>query len=154
MLQTLLEERFHFASHRETRDSDAIVLAVPKRGHKMTASAKSAASSRSDPVQGTVIEGVTLAEFCENMSHDRNSIPVVDRTGLTGRFDFSFNKEKYLDLLRARAMADQGRTSEAELYAGLVQDLISGELGLQADLRRAPVEFVVIDHADQKPTEN
>jgi len=35
-----------------------------------------------------------------------------------------------------------------------MQDLISGELGLKVESRKAPVESLVIDRADQKPAEN
>jgi uncharacterized protein (TIGR03435 family) len=155
LLQTLLAERFHFASHRESRNVGVLALTVPKGGHKMTPSKKTDGPSgaRQDPVRGTIIEGVTLAELCENMSHDANSIPLVDMTGLTGRFDFTFNIQKYRDAMRARAMSEP-RPSEAELLLSFMQDLISGELGLKVESRRAPVEFLVIDRADQKPTEN
>jgi uncharacterized protein (TIGR03435 family) len=156
MLQSLLAERFHFLSHRETRGVDALALLVPKGGHKMTPSKKNDGSpeSRQDPVRGTVIEGATLAELCENLSHDPDSIPVVDLTGLTGRFDFALNMKKYQDAMHARAMSEPRPTSEAELRLSFLQDLISGELGLRLEPRRAPVEFLVIDRADQKPTEN
>jgi uncharacterized protein (TIGR03435 family) len=51
-------------------------------------------------------------------------------------------------------MSEPRPTSEADLIVGFMQDLISGELGLKVDERRAPVEFLVIDRADQKPVEN
>jgi uncharacterized protein (TIGR03435 family) len=155
LLQTLLAERFHFASHRETRDVEVLALTAPKGGHKMTPSNKTEATRgpRQDPARGTVIEGVTLGELCENMSHDANSIPIVDMTGLAGRFDFTFNIQKYQEALRARAMSEPRPTSE-ELRLSFMQELFWGELGLKVEPRRAPVEFLVIDRADQKPTEN
>ena len=155
LLQALLAERFHFASHRETRSAEVLALTVPKGGHKMTPSKKTEgpAEPHQDPVRGTVVEGVTLAELCENMSHDTNSLPVVDMTGLKGRFDFAFNIQKYREGMRAQAMA-QPRPSEAELRLSFIQELMSGELGLKVESRMAPVQFLVIDHAEQKPTEN
>ena len=156
LLQTLLAERFHFASHGETRQTDVLALTVPKGGHKITPSKKTEGPTEShqDPARGLVIEGATLAELCENLSHDSHSILIVDMTGLTGRFDFAFNIQKYQEALRARAMSEPRPTSEADLIVGFMQDLISGELGLKVDERRAPVEFLVIDRADQKPVEN
>jgi uncharacterized protein (TIGR03435 family) len=154
MLQTLLAERFHFASHRETREVEVLALSVPKGGHKMTPSKEDGpVGPRQDPLRGTVIQGITLAQLCEELGHDANSIPVVDMTGLTGRFDFAFNLRKYQEAFRERARSEPP-SSEAELRLAFFQDLISGELGLKADPRKAPVEFLVIDHADQRPTEN
>ena len=156
MLQALLAERFHLASHRETRQADVLALTVPKSGHKMTPSKRTEGpvESRQDPARGTVIEGVTMAELCENMSHDMHSIPVVDMTGLTGRFDFAFNIQKYQEAMRARAMSEPRPASEAEIVVSFIQDLLAGELGLKVDQRRASVDFLVIDRADQKLTEN
>lgn len=156
MLQTLLAERFHLAAHTENRDVQALVLTVPKGGHKMTPSKTTDGPSgpRQDPVRGTVIEGVTLAELCENMSHDTNSLPVVDMTGLTGRFDFAFNIQKYREAMIARARSEPRPTSEDELRLSFMQDLMMGELGLIVQPRKASVRFLVIDRADQKPTDN
>jgi len=156
MLQRLLIERFHFASHDETRHVEVLAITVPKTGHKMTPSNKTdgPGGPRQDPARGTVIEGVTLAELCENMSHDTNGIPVVDMTALTGRFDFTFNSQKYRDALRAQALSQPRPTSEAEWRTSFIQDLIAGELGLNVVPRRVPVRFLVIDRADQKPVEN
>jgi uncharacterized protein (TIGR03435 family) len=156
MLQALLAERFHFESHRETRQVEVLALTVPKGGHKMTPSKKTEgpAAPRQDPERGMVIEGITLAEVCENMSHDAHRVPIVDLTGLTGRFDFTFNIRKYQDAMRARLMSEPRPANENELIVSFIQDLLSGELGLNLEQRRAPVEFLVIDRADQKPAEN
>ena len=157
MLQTLLAERFHFAAHRETRTTEVLALTVPRGGHKMTPSKKAEGppASHQGPALWTVVEGVTLAQVCEDISHDRDSIPFVDMTGLTGRFDFAFNIQKYRDALRARMMSEpRPNVSESELKFTFIQDLISGELGLKVDQRKAPIEFLVIDRADQRPAEN
>jgi uncharacterized protein (TIGR03435 family) len=156
MLQTLLAERFHFVSHRATRNAEVLALTVPKGGHKMTPSrnTEGPGAPRQDPARGTVIEGVTLAELCEELSHDARSVPLLDMTGLTGRFDFTFNVQKYREATRAQAMSEPRPTSEAELVVSLIEAAIMGELGLNVDRRRAPVDYLVIDRADQKPSAN
>jgi uncharacterized protein (TIGR03435 family) len=155
MLRTLLIERFKIQTHRETRQVEVMALLLPKSGtHKMTPSKREAPAPRQDPVRGTVIEGVALAELCEDMTHDRGSIPVVDMTGLTGRWDFALNIQKYRDSMRSRAMASPGPVNEADLRLSFMQELIAGELGLRIELRKNPVEMTVIDKIDPKPTEN
>jgi uncharacterized protein (TIGR03435 family) len=153
MLQTLLADRFNLRFHRETRQVEVMALVVPKGGHKMTPSTKEKTEVRQDPVRGSVVEGALVSELAENMAHDSNSIPVVDMTGLKGRFDFTFNVQKYRDSMRSRAMTEP-RINEAEMRLALMQDLISGELGLKIESRKAPIDFLVIDRADQKPTDN
>jgi uncharacterized protein (TIGR03435 family) len=155
MLQALLKERFHLEVHRETRQAEVMALTVPKSGHKMTPSThEGPVVPRQDPVRGTVIEGAYLAEFCENMAHDRDSIPVVDMTGLTGRFDFTFNIQKYRDAMMSRARSSTQPVNEMEMRMAFMQDLIAGELGLRVEQRTTMVEFCVIKHAEQKPVEN
>ena len=154
MLQPVLAERFKLKFHRETRQMQVMALTVPKGGHKMTPSTHTGpVKPRQDPVRGTVIEGVPLSELAENMSHDMQ-VPIVDMTGLTGRFDSSFNVPKYIEALRSRLTPGERPPAESELRLVLMQDLMAGELGLRADSCKAPVEVLVIDHAEQKPVEN
>ena len=156
MLRALLAERFKMQLHRETRQVEVMALLLPKSGtHKMMQSKSNGpAKPRQDPVRGTVIEGVALSELCEDMTHDRGSIPVIDMTGLTGRWDFAMNIQKYRDALRSRAVSSPGPVNEGELRMAFMQDLIAGELGLRVEPRKAPVEITVIDRAEQKPIEN
>jgi uncharacterized protein (TIGR03435 family) len=154
MLQTLLKERFKLEFHRETRQVEVIALTVPKTGHKMTPSKRDTVTQRQDPERGAVMEGVLLSELCENMAHERESVPVVDMTGLTGRFDFTFNIQKYRDALQATARSSTRQVTEAEMKLSFMQDLMLGELGLKLEPKRAAVELLVIDSAAQKPVEN
>jgi uncharacterized protein (TIGR03435 family) len=78
---------------------------------------------------------------------ERDDRPVVDRTGLTGRFDF--------DLAWAPdpALSD-GRSSATALAKG--PDLFNAleeQLGLRLEMQKAPMEVLFIDHAE-KPSEN
>jgi len=156
MLQTLLVERFKLAVHRESRRMDILALLVPKTGHKMTPSQiEGPTQSRQDPVRGFVVEGGELAEFVNEMSRDVGvGVPVVDMTGLKGRFDFTWNIEKYLSAMRARVMAEGRPISDSEATLMVMQDALAGELGLQLEPRKAPVDLIVIDHAEKSPVEN
>jgi uncharacterized protein (TIGR03435 family) len=63
--------------------------------------------------------------------------PVIDRTGLQGRYTFT------LDLNEA---ARPGRPDDAPSVSTVLQE----QLGLRFEARRSPLEVWVIDHA-QKP---
>ena len=155
MLQALLADRFKLASHRETRQMEALAMLVPKGGHKMTESkVEGPTQSRQDPERGAIVEGAVLSELANDMARE-TSVPIVDMTGLKGRYDFTFNPQKYVTAMRSRVMADpQQARNEDELKLILLQDIVAGELGLRLEPRRAPVEVLVIDHVEKSPSEN
>jgi len=124
MLQALLAERFKLAVHRESRRMDILALLLPKAGHKMTPSQiEGPTQNRQDPVRSRDVD-----------------LPIVDMTGLMGRFDFTWNIEKYVSAMRARIMAEGKPISESDARLVLVQDILAGELELQLETRKAPVE--------------
>ena len=154
MMQTLLAERFKLVVHREKRPMDILALTVPKGGHKMQPSkVEGRAQSHQDPERGTVVEGAVISELAKELSRE-TQVPIVDMTGLTGRFDLSFNPPKYLAALRARLASDPHPPTDAEARVMIIQDLLAGDLGLRLEPRRAPVEVIVVDHAEKSPVEN
>jgi uncharacterized protein (TIGR03435 family) len=154
MLQTLLAERFKLAVHRETRTMDVMALVQPKSGSiKLTPSKLEEPRDRQDPDRGLVIEGAALSDLAEDLSHDL-AMPVIDMTGLKGRFDFSFNAQKYVTALRSQLVGEGHLPSEPELRVILGQDIVAGELGLRLEPRKAPVETLVIDHVEKSPIAN
>jgi uncharacterized protein (TIGR03435 family) len=155
MLQTLLQERFKMRVHRETREVEVLALIQPKSGHKMKVSeVEGTTRNRVDPVRGPIVEGAGLGDLVKEMSRE-TSVPIVDQTGLKGRFDFPFNPQKYVESMRAQWMAGMDRPAgENEARVILLQALIEGELGLKLERRKASVEFLVIDAAEKTPVEN
>jgi len=155
MLQALLAERFHMAVHRENRDMEVLALVLPKGGHKMKESDPNVTpGAHDDPARGRVIQGAELQILLDEWSREL-TVPMVDMTGLKGRFDFSLNTKKYVEALRSRVMADPAnRPTDDEARVMLFQDLVAGELGLRLEPRKAPVEVIVIDRADRTPVEN
>jgi len=76
-------------------------------------------------------------------------------TGLTGRFDFAFNPPKYVEAMRSMWMSGNDRpATEAEAQSILMDNIVSGELGLKLEKRKAPVEVLVIDAAEKAPVGN
>jgi len=71
--------------------------------------------------------------------------PVIDKTGLTGLFDFYLEWNRAATLDKAATSADPDNPS---LFTAL-QD----QLGLKLTPEKGPVEILVIDHAE-KPSEN
>jgi uncharacterized protein (TIGR03435 family) len=154
MLQTLLAERFKTALHREHRQMEAMAMMVPKGGHKMKQSQiEGLTQNRQDPVRGSIIEGAALADLANDMSRELE-MPVVDMTGLKGRFDFTFNVKKYVEAVRSRLLAEARPVSDSDARLMIMQDVMAGELGLRLESRTVSVDVVVIDHVEKSPTEN
>ena len=69
--------------------------------------------------------------------------PVTDRTGLEGEYE-----------IRLSWLAEQaGKTTDADLGPTLAQAL-RDQLGLRLEPKKAPVEFLVVDHLEKMPTDN
>lgn len=88
--------------------------------------------------------------------------PVLDRTGLTGRYDFVL--EFTPDLrgipvpsppLGAEKRGSLGTSPERASEPGTnVASAVEKQLGLKLTAGRENLEVIVVDHADQNPTEN
>src|SRR5262249_26365714 len=115
MLQTLLAERFQMKTHVETRELPVYVLGIAKGGVKMTElpPEPGAADSDRNPINidgggggrgatidlgggssftlgqnGFEIKKLTMAAFAEMLTRFEDK-PVIDMTGLTGRYDMT-----------------------------------------------------------------
>jgi uncharacterized protein (TIGR03435 family) len=159
MLRALLAERFKLSVHTETRDAPVLALALVRRDGRLgpklrqatvDCAAAEAAGRPIPPAAGgqpaicesEVGDGIrgrgqplsSLARMLTVFVQRR----VVDRTGLTGGFDF--------DLQFDGAGAGPGVESTSALITALQE-----QLGLKLESTRAPVEFVVVDGV-QAPT--
>jgi uncharacterized protein (TIGR03435 family) len=81
---------------------------------------------------------VSMSQLAEALQEPLRTA-VLDRTGLSGNYYFS--------LVYAR---DNDPESNAPTLFTAMQE----ELGLRLEKQRVPVEFLVVDHIEKKPTEN
>ena len=142
MLQRLLKERFQLAFHRESKELPGYALVVAKGGPKLRESV-----SEGEPatkMNGPIVthERVTMAWFAERLTNSQGG-PVVDQTGLSGRYDFTFDMSKYVT----------PTSSPDEMRAGL-SDCLREELGLKIEFRKLPLDVLVVDNAEKTPTVN
>lgn len=158
MLQSLLEERFKLALHRETRIQQVYELSVAKGGPKLKPSAGPGRDGR-EGIFGrgrgeTTATNMPISALVGFLSQRLGS-SVIDKTGLSGKYDFtlSFLPEPNAGDLAlfgppppdAQTPADSGRPS---IFSALPE-----QLGLKLESARGPVEVLIIDHAD-KPDAN
>ena len=79
--------------------------------------------------------------------------PVVDLTGLTGRYDFEleFSPEDARGLLPAAALAG-ANTTAGEFGVSIFNSV--QRVGLKLEAQKRPLDAVVVDRGEKTPTEN
>ncbi len=143
LLQALLVERFGLKFHPGTKDTSAYVLTVGPQGlKKMKPAAQDGDPWHQNSAMGMVARDWTLNDFVTYVS-DPLGAPLVDETGLKGKYDFSFDFHAYVD---------QAPEIHADPQA-VLRMTFEGELGLKMTRRRVTIQTMVIDRATL-PTEN
>ncbi|MGO8792121.1 MAG: TIGR03435 family protein [Terriglobia bacterium] len=154
MIQKLLADRFKLTYHHEKRDLSVYALVVAKGGPKLT-------PSTGDPngLPGMFFRGfgdlparnANMGDFAGLLQSAVLDRPVVDQTGLTGRFDFALKwtpDETQFASFGPRPPTPPGEADAPDLFTAMQQ-----QLGLKLDAVKAPTEVMVIDHVE-KPSPN
>lgn len=143
MMKTLLADRFHLSFHQETRMLKAYAIVRVNKTLKLKPTAVDANSSIENSDIGFVAKSTTLKEFADYIADPMKS-PVIDETGLAGKYDFSVDFTPYLP-----TDADSVRPN----VISVMMSAFEGELGLKLEPRKLSVYVLIIDHLD-KPTAN
>ena len=158
MMQTLLAERCKLVVHRETRDKPVFALVVGRNGPKLKP------AETTDPATlhtrhpntttvpggggmvgagkngGSGLYGATIGTLALALTFPAGR-PVVDKTGLTGRYDIELPQMQSLTSNESRA--DSVPTITAVL----------DRFGLKLEPQKEPVEVLVLDHVE-RPSDN
>ena len=156
MLRQILAERFGLVAHRETRELPVYALSVAKGGPKLKEfvfdPAVPASARRGGGVQMSM--GMIAAHECTipyflSMLSRQLGRTVIDRTGLTGNYDFTL-----------RWSPDNGATTSSNEPAGTQADALPSifsavqeQLGLKLESTKAPADVLVVDHLE-RPSQN
>ncbi|HTS64881.1 MAG TPA: TIGR03435 family protein [Candidatus Acidoferrales bacterium] len=160
MLRKLLADRFGLAFHREPKEMPIYALTVARGGCKLTESTVSPdASPEGPPALVFVVSpqlvrlpgrSATVAEIASVMQRAALDRPVVDRTGLSARYDFDLEfmpDETLFGGMLGKPPA-AGESTKPGLFAAIQE-----QLGLRLEATRGQVDLFVIDKAKQ-PSEN
>ncbi len=136
-LQKLLEERFHLAVHRQTKEGSGYALVIAKGGPKLTET-KGGAPHAYILKGGVNLQNSPIDGLAGTLSRPAGR-SVVNETGIKGNYDITLE------------YAPEGAVDSAKpsLFTALQE-----QLGLQLVPRKVPIETVVIDRVDRVPTEN
>jgi uncharacterized protein (TIGR03435 family) len=166
MMKTLLIDRFKIESHMEERPVQAYAMIVNKRGSKLEKSSGSERAGCKGGMENEMIawtcKNTTMAQLAQDLSRVAGgyvSHPVVDSTGLEGGYNFVLSWTPKNKFGAATPPAAAGATGGAITIpadpTGLsVFEALDRQLGLKLDETKKPMQVLVIDRANQLPTEN
>ncbi len=165
MLQLLLAERFNLKVHRETKDGPVYFLTIGKNGPKLqdakTRKTVGMLNADGTPALGGIQigpgTGTGGADKARAFSFSMEGFgdwltikihrPVLDKTGLTGAYDFTLEW-----------MPDAPQTSSPDAANGITLPGVPGaslftalqeQLGLKLEPGKSPIEVIVIDHVER-----
>jgi uncharacterized protein (TIGR03435 family) len=146
MLQALLTERFQLALHREQKDLSYLALLAGKKGPKLQEAIPDSDASGNKSLGGRIYSNsmsmITLAMLLSRFTGQT----VLDMTGLHGTYDLKLDWTPE----NASTPADSiDGDSGPSLFAAVEQ-----QLGLKLEVRKGPVEILVIDRAERVPIQN
>jgi len=146
MLQKLLADRFQLHFTREKRELPVYAIRIAKGGPKLTPAAHPDAlanqgASGSGPDLTQWYTNVSIGDFILGMQFFIPDRPIVDQTGLTGKYD-----------IRLHYTPDEARSTDANAQPGIFT-AIQDQLGLKLEPVKAPVDVFVIDRVE-RPGEN
>jgi uncharacterized protein (TIGR03435 family) len=157
MIQALLADRFKLKTHWETKEGDVYILVVAKGGPKLGAAGSIPQSTDDLKMYGDsplyekndgqgydfVAHGCDMVGFVRLLKAQFGR-PVIDKTGLTGKYDFVVKFKGNWD--RDRPADDLDPTPPLD---GALQE----ELGLRVEPAKGPIRVLVINHIE-KPSAN
>ncbi|HUA62129.1 MAG TPA: TIGR03435 family protein, partial [Verrucomicrobiae bacterium] len=88
-----------------------------------------------------------LATLCENQMH----LPVVDRTGLKGVYDYDLDTARPTP---AASAPTDGAIAEAADPGPDFATALERQLGLRLEKKKVSVDIIVVDQIARTPTEN
>jgi uncharacterized protein (TIGR03435 family) len=148
MLQALLAERFKLAIRHEDRPLPVYALIPGKRNPRLKEAAAGEGDCKMALVDGQrtyTCHGVTMASLAERLPAAAPAYfdhPVVDRTGLTGAYDFTLQ------------WTPRGRLGPETDGSVSLFEFLDKQLGIKVEPSSRPAPVVVVEHVNQTPAAN
>jgi uncharacterized protein (TIGR03435 family) len=143
MLQKLLTERFQIKLHWEKKELAVYALVLGKGAPKLKEVPPGGPAELSGSASGAFFHNQPLSRLAFLLTR-RLDRPTLNLTGLNGIYDYT------LDLSGLPTGAPQaGDDPGPSIFTSIQQDL-----GLRLESQKAPIDVLIIDHAEKTPTEN
>ncbi len=170
MMVKLLTERFGLKTHQETKDLPVYALVVAKSGSKLheakpddtypnglkgpdgqAGGSGMMMFNRDGQLTG---QGVKISDLTRILAQQTQRT-VIDKTGLTGIYDFTLQMPPPRRLGAMPKPASDGAPAgdDADDAGPSIFTALQDQLGLKLESQKAPLPVIVIDHIEQ-PSEN
>jgi uncharacterized protein (TIGR03435 family) len=157
MLLQLLNERFKLSYHREPKQLSIYTLTVAKGGSKLKESVVSPDATPEGPPPLVFVFSpigarlaaryATVPEFASVLQRSPLDRPVIDRSGLSGRYDFDLEFSPD-ERLWGGAVSRPENSDKPDLFSAIQE-----QLGLRLEPTKGRVDTLVIDQIE-RPSEN
>ncbi|HUE20902.1 MAG TPA: TIGR03435 family protein, partial [Bryobacteraceae bacterium] len=106
---------------------------------------------------------ITMAQFADRLQGmaPELSWPVVDATEIEGGWDFSLTYSRNAGMMFGGGRGGDAGSAEGGMPAATeptgvlnIFEAMEKQLGLKLEMHKRPMPVIVIDHLEQKPTEN
>ena len=155
MLRGLLSDRFKLTFHRQQKEYSIYELTAAKGKPKLKAS--TAPPDQPAALIGTVYppqkivlpaRNASMDDFVSMLQRAVLDRPVVNKTGLPGRYDFDLEWAPDETQFGGEAPVASADAPSAPLFTAIQE-----QLGLKLEATRGPVSALIVDHVDQ-PSSN
>jgi len=151
MMQKMLQDEFKLAVHHETKNLPVYALVIGKSGIKFKEVPDRGSHNQDNSNMHYTGSCVTMTAFADFLAR-RMELPVLDETGLKGYYDLT------LEWVPEPRQPGDGRGDapiETDLPKGAPLPIaIEEQLGLRLQTRKAPLDVLVVDHAERVAVEN
>lgn len=155
LIEQLLVDRFKLTFHRDKKELSVYAIVVGNKGPTLTKSAANPNGLPSLLFRGLGVlpaSNASMADLAMVMQSAVLDRPVVDQTGLAGRYDFTLTWTPDETQFLSMGVRIPPRAPDAPGPAGLFT-AIQEQLGLKFESTRAPVDVIVVDKIE-RPSQN
>jgi uncharacterized protein (TIGR03435 family) len=165
MLVLLLADRFKLRVHHESKELPIYALVIAKGGPKLRVTGVGSGDQRDvhgdTPQPGVMLmgpgrisgQGIPIASLVKMLSGQNLGRPIVDKTGLTGNYDFALKWTPEGGSTFTGASDGKDVTHSDTDSGPTIFTAIQEQLGLKIESQKGPVDTLVIDHVE-RPSPN
>lgn len=154
MVAKLLPDRFALKFHHEQRELSVYIITVAPGGPKMAKTAAGPNDPQGFGFRGLgdlVVRNMNMAEFASWMQSGVMDRPVVDHTGLAGKYDFTLKwtpDDSQFAQFRGVTPMTPPKTDDPNAPPSLYT-AVQEQIGLKIEAGKAMDDVIVIDHVEQ-----